>query len=132
MKFLPRESAIERLLVRLVRKIGGEALKFVSPNRRFVSDRIVITPTGVVWFVEVKRPGGRLSAGQLRWMKKAQSLGLNTIVLDSKEAVEAFVNRLKANETTVQVSKIDLLAWRQVWLELHKDADSITPYDHYL
>ena len=44
------ESTIEHYLVRTVHKLGGEALKFTSPGRRHVNDRLVLLPGGKVWF----------------------------------------------------------------------------------
>lgn len=56
-----RESDIERRLVQGVKKLGGRAYKFVSPGNVGVPDRLVVLPGGVVLFVEVKAPDGRLS-----------------------------------------------------------------------
>lgn len=47
-----------------VKARGGLFIKFVSPSARGVPDRIVITPDGRVYFVELKKEGGRLSPVQ--------------------------------------------------------------------
>ena len=57
-----RESDIERRLVQGVKKLGGRAYKFVSPGNVGVPDRLVVLPGGIVLFVEVKAPDGRLSS----------------------------------------------------------------------
>jgi hypothetical protein len=44
-----------------VKEHGGLFIKFVSPSTRGVPDRIVITPSGRIYFVELKKEGGRLS-----------------------------------------------------------------------
>ena len=56
------EKEIEQQMRDLVKKRGGLFYKFVSPGNRGVPDRIVITPAGEVWFVELKQPAGRLAA----------------------------------------------------------------------
>lgn len=58
------EKDIESRLVREVRRRGGLTYKFVSPGNVGVPDRIVITPRGEVWFVELKTETGRLSRMQ--------------------------------------------------------------------
>lgn len=83
-----RESVVEQHLKRVVRKLGGECLKFVSPGRRHVSDRLVLLPGGVVWFIETKAPGKKPRAGQVRFMKRLVQLGATTAVLDTKEKID--------------------------------------------
>lgn len=55
------EANIERHLVEGVKKLGGLCLKFVSPSMAGVPDRLIITATGEVIFVELKTEIGRLS-----------------------------------------------------------------------
>lgn len=81
------ERDIERHLVKVVREMGGEAYKFVSPSNRGVSDRVVVLPGGKIWFIEVKREGGKLSALQKLFADRMQSLGTNYACLWSKEDV---------------------------------------------
>ncbi|ENC2022833.1 VRR-NUC domain-containing protein [Escherichia albertii] len=79
-----RESLIEKYLVAEVKKAGGVALKFVSPGRRSVPDRIVLLPGGRIVFVECKAPGKPARADQLREHERLRALGFTVVVLDSK------------------------------------------------
>jgi hypothetical protein len=93
------EKHIESHLVKKVKEIGGVAYKFVSPANRGVADRVVVLPGGGVIFVEVKSATGRLSPLQEQFAKDMQRLGQNYIVLNSREAVNAFI------ETVSRVSR---------------------------
>lgn len=73
-----------------IRALGGHAYKFVSPSNRGVADRLVVLP-GVVWFVEVKAEGGRLSPLQTLFIEQMKRLGQNVIVVWNKEGVDAFI-----------------------------------------
>lgn len=73
-----------------VKTLGGHAYKFVSPSNRGVADRLVVLP-GVVWFVEVKAEGGRLSPLQTLFIEQMKRLGQNVIVVWNKEDVDAFI-----------------------------------------
>ena len=84
------ESDIERYLVRRVKDAGGRAYKFVSPTNRGVADRLVVLPGGRVWFVEVKKMGGRLSPLQRIFAEEVKALGCNYAIVRSKEYVDAF------------------------------------------
>ena len=88
-KFLERD--IEAYLVRRVKERGGKAYKFVSPTNRGVTDRLVVLPGGHVWFVEVKKWGGRLSPLQRMFAEEVKTLGCNYALVWSKEDVDAFV-----------------------------------------
>lgn len=85
------ERAIEQRLVRKVREAGGLALKWVSPSTAGVPDRIVFMPGGRVVFVELKRPGGKLSAIQVRMCDRLERLGADVRVIDSPEGVDALI-----------------------------------------
>ena len=60
-----RESLVERKLTSLVKERGGWAIKFV-PSVSGLPDRIVLLPTGRLFFVELKAP----SAAEVEaWMQ---------------------------------------------------------------
>ena len=86
-----RESDIERRLVQGVKKLGGKAYKFVSPGNVGVPDRLVVLPGGVVLFVELKAPGGRLSPNQRLQMTELTGLGAHVFVLWGVEDVDVFL-----------------------------------------
>ena len=88
------EKNIEAHLVKRVKEIGGMAYKFVSPAHRGVADRVVCLPNGVVWFVELKAPGGRLSPLQQVFEDDMVRLRQRYVCLWSKEQVDAWVKEL--------------------------------------
>jgi hypothetical protein len=85
------EAEIERYFVWAVRRTGGVAYKFSSPTQRGVADRIACLPDGKTWFVELKRPGGRLSPLQELFAQEMARLGQNYACLWSKEDVDAWL-----------------------------------------
>jgi hypothetical protein len=76
--------------VKRVKALGGHAYKFVSPSNRGVADRLVVLP-GVIWFVEVKAEGGRLSPLQALFIEQMKRLDQNVIVVWNKEDVDDFI-----------------------------------------
>lgn len=88
------ERDIEKYLVAEVRKRGGEAYKFTSPAMRGVADRLVVMPNGVVWFVELKRPGGKRTPLQERFALRMQELGQRYALLCSIEEVRQWLASL--------------------------------------
>jgi len=91
------ERDIERYLVRRTNEHGGVAYKWVSPGRVGVADRIVLLPGGVVWFVELKTTKGRLSPWQKLFAADMRRMGVNYIVIRSKEEVDQwFSDRTKS------------------------------------
>ena len=88
------ERDIERYLVRRTIEHGGVAYKWVSPGRVGVADRIVLLPGGVVWFVELKTVKGRLSPWQKLFAADMRRMGMNYIVIRSKEEVDAYISSL--------------------------------------
>lgn len=86
------ERDVEARLVSGVRKLGGVCLKWVSPGRVGVPDRIVLLPHGVVAFVEVKDDGGELSAVQRITLGEIRRLGHNAYVLYGADDVDVFLD----------------------------------------
>ncbi|MDY7802789.1 hypothetical protein U0E23_09955 [Burkholderia stagnalis] len=90
------EKTVETYLVDRVRAAGGDAYKFSSPARVSVPDRIVVFPPARIYFVELKRPGGKPTRGQEREHERLRALGCDVRVIDSREAVDAFVREATA------------------------------------
>lgn len=86
-----RESTIETYLRKKVKAAGGLCWKFVSPNLRGVPDRVVVTPLGNVYWVELKAPGQTPRGDQLRRHEELRERNQTVLVIDSKEGVDFFV-----------------------------------------
>jgi len=87
------EREIEKYFVKCVQAVGGKAYKFVSPSNRGVSDRIVCLPDGTTHFIELKRPGGKLSPLQSAFARDMDQLNQNYEVLWSKEEIDQWLRR---------------------------------------
>ena len=79
------ERDIEAWLVDEAKRRGGVAVKFTSPQRRAVPDRMVLLPGGKLFFVEAKAPGAKPTEAQLREHERLRALGQTVYVMDSKE-----------------------------------------------
>ncbi len=91
-----RERDIERHLVQRVKELGGEVRKVKWIGRRGAPDRLVMLPPAV-WFkwhegrsiwVELKAPGVKPEAYQLREHERMRKMGQRVVVIDSIEGVE--------------------------------------------
>jgi len=89
------ESSVEKKLTKLVKKMGGLCLKFISPGNAGVPDRIILLPGGVVRFVELKTETGRLAPIQRAWLAKLQKLGFDAQVLYGADEVKAYAAGLE-------------------------------------
>ena len=87
------EKAVEAYFRKSVAAAGGVAFKFVSPSHRGVSDRIVCLQ-GQTWFVELKRPGGRLSPLQRVFAAEMERLGQRYACLSSRLEIDQWLNGL--------------------------------------
>lgn len=87
------ESNIEKYFKAQCEKRGWLCLKFVSPSRRGVPDRLVIRSSARMAFVELKRPSGRLSGPQKAMIKRFKEFKVEVYVIWSKEEAHALIRR---------------------------------------
>lgn len=86
-----RERDVEKYLRIRVERLGGMALKFVSPGNRGVPDRVVIIPGRGVHFVETKTEGGRLSHLQKWQQGRLKKRGASVKTIWTKEQVDTWL-----------------------------------------
>ena len=94
------EREIERRLTDLVKKRGGLSYKFTSPNNPGVPDRIIITPAGIVWFVELKSEFGRMANIQKYQKEELEKRGANVRVIHGWDAVREFIDEVMGDGQT--------------------------------
>jgi hypothetical protein len=89
------EKEIEAYFVKRVKALGGYSYKFRSVTQRGVADRIACLPNGQTWFVEMKKPGGRLSPLQEIFAENMAEMNQNYALLWSKEDVDDWERKIK-------------------------------------
>jgi hypothetical protein len=89
------EKDIERKVCEYARQEGFLAYKFTSPQRAAVPDRLFISPTGSMFFVEFKQLGKMPTPAQYREHDRLRENGVDVYVIDNvehgKELVEAYL-----------------------------------------
>jgi len=91
-----RESEIERMLALQVKKMGGMAVKFVSPGLDGVPDRIVLLPGRKMAFVELKAPGNKPRPLQEKRKRQLEALGFPVYVIDGEEQIGGVLDEICA------------------------------------
>jgi hypothetical protein len=84
------EKEIERKACKWAKENGWLPYKFTSPAHRSVPDRIFVR-NGIVAFIEFKRPGERLTAGQIRELDRLRGENVWTAVAYSVEEAQRFL-----------------------------------------
>ena len=92
-----REKQIENKLATEAKKLGGIALKFVSPSFDGMPDRLVLIPDGHIAFVELKAPGKKPRPLQLSRHRLLRSLGLRVYVIDSVEQIGGMLDEVRTS-----------------------------------
>ena len=92
-----REKQIENKLATEAKKLGGIALKFVSPSFDGMPDRLVLMPDGHIAFVELKAPGKKPRPLQLARHRLLRSLGFRVYVIDSVEQIGGMLDEVRAS-----------------------------------
>ena len=91
-----REKTIEHNLVMEVKRVGGLAVKFVSPGFDGVPDRLVLLQGGKMGFVEVKAPGKHPQPLQEARHRLLRQLGFKVYVLDGAEQIGGIIDGIRA------------------------------------
>lgn len=89
-----RENVIERQLAMAVKKMGGMAVKFVSPGLDGGPDRIVLLPDKKMAFVELKAPGKKLRPLQEKRRRQLEALGFSVYVIDGAEQIGGVLDEI--------------------------------------
>ena len=89
------EKVLERKLVDKIKKLGGHAYKFVSPNQRGVPDRLCVLPHGITVFVELKTTGKKPTKLQELCMAELRELGQRCVVIDSTEKLDSLMTDIQ-------------------------------------
>jgi hypothetical protein len=98
------EKEIEQYLIEQIAKLGGEAYKFVSPNRRAVLDRLCVMPAGIIAFIEVKATGKQPSDAQFREIDRLQNKGHYANWVNSKKSIDDLIKHLKRKMTKEEIN----------------------------
>lgn len=92
-----REKQIENKLATEAKKLGGIALKFVSPSFDGMPDRLVLMPDGHIAFVELKAPGKKPRPLQLSRHRLLRSLGFRVYIIDSVEQIGGMLDEVRTS-----------------------------------
>lgn len=95
MMYRELERDAERLLVRGVKKLGGLCYKFTSPGNSGVPDRVVVI-NGSVFFVELKKPDGKLTPLQVRQHTLLREAGATVFTLHGMDEVKKWLADIEA------------------------------------
>ena len=97
-----REASIEKSLRLRLKKMGCLFYKFVSPGNAGVPDRICVTPSGQVIFVELKKKGGSLRPEQKVQLRKLERNNARTYVIYGSDNAETFIRMVELIEEAQQ------------------------------
>ena len=92
-----REIQIENKLATEAKKLGGIALKFVSPSFDGMPDRLVLMPDSHIAFVELKAPGKKPRPLQLSRHRLLRSLGFRVYIIDSVEQIGGMLDEVRTS-----------------------------------
>ena len=95
------EKDIEKKIGDFAKKQGGLYYKFTSPARRAVPDRMIITPQGVIGFLEIKAKGKKPTPLQQLEIKRLQEQGCTADWCDSVESGRLFVTKLLGSKNEI-------------------------------
>ena len=90
------EGKIEAYLHKRVNETGGEWRRLQWIGRNGAPDDIVWWPDGIIVFVEVKAPGEKPRKIQLYEHRKMRETGLQVYVIDTEEAVDSMIAKLRS------------------------------------
>lgn len=91
------ETRVQSRLINGLHAHGWYAQKTIGQSRNGYPDITAVTPTGTVWFIEVKQASGRLSAVQRKELQDLKNHHANVTVLYGVREVDAFIKENTCN-----------------------------------
>ncbi|WP_026661411.1 VRR-NUC domain-containing protein [Butyrivibrio proteoclasticus] len=91
------EKEIERKLVLMAKKRGCIPVKLLSSNYNGLPDRLILSPGENVGFIELKAPGKKPRALQLKRHRELRSLGFKVFLVDSIDMIEEVLDEICAS-----------------------------------
>lgn len=88
------EKEIEQRVCKYAREKGCLTYKFTSPARASVPDRMFIAPEGKVFFIEFKRPKGKLTPGQMREITRLREYRIEVYTCYDVESGKLFIDEM--------------------------------------
>lgn len=92
------ERNIEQYLIKTIKLHGGIAIKLLSATQAGLPDRLVLMPSGKIWFVELKRSGEDPSDLQIWRHGQLKRLGHEVLVFDNKNDIDEWLEGLKGGK----------------------------------
>lgn len=92
----PKESAIEKALIRVVLSKNGAPVKIQGVGNKSMPDRMCLLPGGKTWFVETKKPGKIPDPLQLFTHAKLREMGFKVSVIWNNEQLKQFEREISA------------------------------------
>lgn len=99
----PLEKIVEAKIGQYAKSKGCLWKKWSSPGQRGVPDRIIVTPAGVVGFLELKREGQTPSPLQTSELRALKKHGACVGWCDNVEDGCEFIDELLKHQATFQV-----------------------------
>lgn len=88
------EKDIEKKLVAEAKKRGCIPVKLLSANYNGLPDRLILSPGERCGFVELKAPGKKPRALQLKRHKELRTLGFKVYVVDDVEQIGEMLDEI--------------------------------------
>lgn len=107
----PLEKVIEKRVCDHAKKLGYLTYKFNSEARRSVPDRMFVSSTGVIYFIEFKRKGKKPTTGQERELKRLHEKNVPVFVIDDVKSGVWLVDAIEAGFPIHQLSINNLEIW---------------------
>lgn len=92
-----KEKQIESKVVKKAKELGFLTYKFSSPSNRGVPDRLFISPSGEVFFIEFKFEKGKVTKLQEKTIRDIYNYGVNAFIVNSVEGGLKILDLMKGS-----------------------------------
>lgn len=106
------EKVIEGKVREYAKSLNIECYKFSSPARAAVPDRMFISSTGVIIFIEFKQEGKKATAPQKRELLRLYSRNVPAFLVDNVTTGRKILEALYNDEDMMMVCEMLKDAWQ--------------------